>query len=70
MCVCVCVCLGVNESYQMGLFQVLAAILHLGNVEVKDRDSDSSVIPVSPALLHNTGLRLVEPLRKEPIEAC
>ncbi|XP_059926780.1 unconventional myosin-Va isoform X1 [Gadus macrocephalus] len=37
--------LGVNESYQMGLFQVLAAILHLGNVEVKDRDSDSSVIP-------------------------
>ncbi|CAL8243411.1 unnamed protein product [Lota lota] len=37
--------LGVNESYQMGLFQVLAAILHLGNVEVKDRDSDSSIIP-------------------------
>lgn len=31
----------------MGLFQVLAAILHLGNVEIKDRDSDSSVIPVS-----------------------
>ncbi|XP_046897765.1 unconventional myosin-Va isoform X2 [Hypomesus transpacificus] len=39
--------LGINESYQMGLFQVLAAILHLGNVEVKDRDSDSSVIPPS-----------------------
>ncbi|XP_035538300.1 unconventional myosin-Va isoform X7 [Morone saxatilis] len=37
--------LGINESYQMGLFQVLAAILHLGNVEIKDRDSDSSVIP-------------------------
>ncbi|XP_062860893.1 unconventional myosin-Va isoform X1 [Trichomycterus rosablanca] len=37
--------LGINESYQMGLFQVLAAILHLGNVEVKDRDSDSSTIP-------------------------
>ncbi|XP_037613567.1 unconventional myosin-Va isoform X6 [Sebastes umbrosus] len=37
--------LGVNESYQMGLFQVLAAILHLGNVEIKDKDSDSSVIP-------------------------
>ncbi|XP_058485351.1 unconventional myosin-Va isoform X2 [Solea solea] len=36
--------LGINESYQMGLFQVLAAILHLGNVEIKDRDSDSSVI--------------------------
>ncbi|KAJ3593545.1 hypothetical protein NHX12_005879 [Muraenolepis orangiensis] len=37
----------VNESYQMGLFQVLAAILHLGNVEVKDRDSDSSTIPAN-----------------------
>ncbi|XP_060895742.1 unconventional myosin-Va isoform X2 [Labrus mixtus] len=37
--------LGINETYQMGLFQVLAAILHLGNVEIKDRDSDSSVIP-------------------------
>uniref|UniRef100_A0A8D3CYP0 Myosin VA n=1 Tax=Scophthalmus maximus TaxID=52904 RepID=A0A8D3CYP0_SCOMX len=36
--------LGINESYQMGLFRVLAAILHLGNVEIKDRDSDSSVI--------------------------
>ncbi|XP_072236362.1 unconventional myosin-Va isoform X3 [Leuresthes tenuis] len=37
--------LGINESYQMGLFQVLAAILHLGNVEIKDKDSDSSIIP-------------------------
>ncbi|XP_021165347.2 unconventional myosin-Va isoform X5 [Fundulus heteroclitus] len=37
--------LGINESYQVGLFQVLAAILHLGNVEIKDRDSDSSLIP-------------------------
>ncbi|XP_060734398.1 unconventional myosin-Va isoform X4 [Tachysurus vachellii] len=39
--------LGINESYQIGLFKVLAAILHLGNVEVKDRDSDSSIIPPS-----------------------
>ncbi|TRY83411.1 hypothetical protein DNTS_020283 [Danionella cerebrum] len=37
--------LGVNESYQLGLFQILASILHLGNVVVKDRDSDSSIIP-------------------------
>uniref|UniRef100_A0A667WI89 Myosin VA n=1 Tax=Myripristis murdjan TaxID=586833 RepID=A0A667WI89_9TELE len=36
--------LGINESYQMGLFQVLAAILHLGNVEIKDKDADSSII--------------------------
>ncbi|XP_064169741.1 unconventional myosin-Va isoform X3 [Anguilla rostrata] len=37
--------LGINESSQMGLFQILAAILHLGNVDVKDRDADSSSIP-------------------------
>lgn len=36
--------LGVNESYQMGLFQILASVLHLGNVNVKDKDSDSSII--------------------------
>lgn len=35
----------------MGLFQVLAAILHLGNVEIKDRDADSSVIPVRIKLI-------------------
>ncbi|XP_053721073.1 unconventional myosin-Va isoform X1 [Synchiropus splendidus] len=43
--------LGINESYQMGLFQVLAAILHLGNVEIKDRDSDSSIIAPNNAHL-------------------
>lgn len=37
---------GINESNQMGLFQVLAAILHLGNVELKEKDSDSSIIAV------------------------
>ncbi|KAL1007579.1 hypothetical protein UPYG_G00088650 [Umbra pygmaea] len=37
--------LGINEQNQMGLFKVLAAILHLGNVEIKDRDADSSIIP-------------------------
>uniref|UniRef100_A0A4W5PKG1 Myosin VA n=1 Tax=Hucho hucho TaxID=62062 RepID=A0A4W5PKG1_9TELE len=39
--------LGINELNQKGLFQVLAAILHLGNVEIKDRDSDSSIIPAN-----------------------
>ncbi|KAJ8417122.1 hypothetical protein AAFF_G00283490 [Aldrovandia affinis] len=39
--------LGINDLYQMGLFRVLAAILHLGNVDVKDRDSDSSSIPAN-----------------------
>uniref|UniRef100_A0A4W5MI94 Myosin VA n=1 Tax=Hucho hucho TaxID=62062 RepID=A0A4W5MI94_9TELE len=42
---CVYLCSGINELNQKGLFQVLAAILHLGNVEIKDRDSDSSIIP-------------------------
>lgn len=35
----------------MSVFQVLAAILHLGNVEIKDKDSDSSIIAVRIA--HN-----------------
>ncbi|XP_063044202.1 unconventional myosin-Va isoform X3 [Engraulis encrasicolus] len=37
--------LGINESYQMGLFNILASILHLGNVEIKDRDADSCQVP-------------------------
>ncbi|KAL0968790.1 hypothetical protein UPYG_G00271910 [Umbra pygmaea] len=36
--------LGINESEQMGVFQILAAVLHLGNVEVKDGATDSSLI--------------------------
>lgn len=42
----------------MGLFQVLAAVLHLGNVEIKDKDSDSSLIPVSTILLLNHTLHI------------
>ncbi|XP_003969614.1 unconventional myosin-Va isoform X4 [Takifugu rubripes] len=44
--------LGINESSQMGVFRVLAAILHLGNVEIKDKDSDSSII--APNNVHLT----------------
>ncbi|XP_043934765.1 unconventional myosin-Va isoform X4 [Protopterus annectens] len=40
-----CTLLGINESYQMGVFRILAGILHLGNVEFKDRDADSCIIP-------------------------
>lgn len=36
----------------MGVFRVLAAILHLGNVEIRDKDSDSSSISVR--IIHNT----------------
>lgn len=38
---------GISDSYQMGIFRILAGILHLGNVEFASRDSDSCVIPVS-----------------------
>lgn len=54
---CVCYSAGINESYQMGLFQVLAAILHLGNVEIKDKDSDSSLIPVRTLYKFRTELQ-------------
>lgn len=39
--------LGISDSYQMGIFRILAGILHLGNVEFASRDSDSCTIPVS-----------------------
>uniref|UniRef100_A0A8C5MR20 Unconventional myosin-Va n=1 Tax=Leptobrachium leishanense TaxID=445787 RepID=A0A8C5MR20_9ANUR len=39
-----CDLLGIGDLYQMGIFRILAAILHLGNVEFKGRDSDSCVI--------------------------
>lgn len=42
----------------MGVFRVLAAILHLGNVEIRDKDSDSSTIAVRmthTAALHVRG---------------
>lgn len=38
---------GISESYQMGIFRILAGILHLGNVAFTSRDSDSCTIPVS-----------------------
>ncbi|XP_051975365.1 LOW QUALITY PROTEIN: unconventional myosin-Va-like [Xyrauchen texanus] len=36
--------LGITETHQMGLFQILSGILHLGNVEVKERGSSSCAI--------------------------
>ncbi|GCC34275.1 hypothetical protein chiPu_0012748, partial [Chiloscyllium punctatum] len=42
-----CSLLGINDSYQMGVFHILAAILHLGNVTIKsnERDADNCFIP-------------------------
>ncbi|KAF7646768.1 hypothetical protein LDENG_00182810 [Lucifuga dentata] len=44
--------LGIDESDQMALFQILAAILHLSNVEIKDQSADkSSILPDNRHLL-------------------
>ncbi|XP_068131566.1 unconventional myosin-Va isoform X5 [Hyperolius riggenbachi] len=40
-----CALLGIGDQYQLGIFRILASILHLGNVEIKARDSDSCLIP-------------------------
>uniref|UniRef100_F6ZFH5 Unconventional myosin-Va n=1 Tax=Callithrix jacchus TaxID=9483 RepID=F6ZFH5_CALJA len=40
-----CTLLGISESYQMGIFRILAGILHLGNVGFTSRDADSCTIP-------------------------
>uniref|UniRef100_A0A8C2U749 Myosin VA n=1 Tax=Coturnix japonica TaxID=93934 RepID=A0A8C2U749_COTJA len=37
-----------DDSYQMGIFYILAGILHLGNVEFAPRDSDSCAVPHDP----------------------
>ncbi|XP_033823805.1 unconventional myosin-Vc [Periophthalmus magnuspinnatus] len=39
--------LGLKEDFQLDVFKVLAAILHLGNVEVKSSGDDRSSIPPS-----------------------
>uniref|UniRef100_A0A8C3CPL7 Myosin VA n=1 Tax=Cairina moschata TaxID=8855 RepID=A0A8C3CPL7_CAIMO len=44
-CIYKAVCLRISDSYQMGIFRILAGILHLGNVEFASRDSDSCAIP-------------------------
>lgn len=45
-CCSVCI-VGISESYQMAIYQILAAILHLSNVEVKDQSADRSSILVN-----------------------
>uniref|UniRef100_A0A8C2YFB0 Myosin VA n=1 Tax=Coturnix japonica TaxID=93934 RepID=A0A8C2YFB0_COTJA len=42
-----CTLLGNYDSYQMGIFYILAGILHLGNVEFAPRDSDSCHDPLT-----------------------
>lgn len=40
---------GLKEDFQSNVFKVLAAILHLGNVEIRDSGGDTSSISVSPS---------------------
>uniref|UniRef100_A0A8C3SU88 Unconventional myosin-Va n=1 Tax=Chelydra serpentina TaxID=8475 RepID=A0A8C3SU88_CHESE len=40
-----CTLLGISDSHQMGIFRILAGILHLGNVGFTSRDADSCTIP-------------------------
>lgn len=41
---------GMNESVQMAIYQILASVLHLSNVEVKDQSGDRSSILVNTLL--------------------
>ena len=40
---------GLQERDQMMIFQILSALLHFGNVQIKEKDAESSEIPVSKA---------------------
>nr|XP_053650160.1 unconventional myosin-Va-like isoform X2 [Cherax quadricarinatus] len=44
--------LGINEATQEQMFRILAGILHLGNVTLKEDDGDSSTIDKSDKSLH------------------
>lgn len=44
---CFILIVGINESDQMAIYQILAAILHLSNVEVKDQSADRCSILVN-----------------------
>ncbi|NWW87024.1 MYO5B protein, partial [Rhynochetos jubatus] len=45
---------GVKESHQMAIFRIIAAILHLGNLEIKaDREDDVCSIPSEDKHLNN-----------------
>ncbi|KAJ6662961.1 hypothetical protein lerEdw1_010782 [Lerista edwardsae] len=46
--------LGVKESHQMAIFKILAAILHLGNLDIEsERDGESCSISKQDEHLHN-----------------
>jgi len=43
--------IGVNESQQAGIFNLLAGLLHLGNVKIGASRSDSVLAPTEPSLV-------------------
>ena len=38
--------LGLSESQQMDIFRILSGILHMGNILMEEKDSESCIIPV------------------------
>lgn len=48
---------GMSEGEQMAVFQTLAAILHLCNVQVRHQSEDQSWIPVSFSSLASSSRR-------------
>ncbi|NXI62492.1 MYO5B protein, partial [Anseranas semipalmata] len=46
--------LGVKESHQMAIFRIIAAILHLGNLEIQsERDGDACSVSGEDEHLNN-----------------
>lgn len=47
--------LGISEKNQMMIFQIQSAVLHFGNVKLREADGESSEIKVSVTYLsHNS----------------
>lgn len=43
---------GISDGEQMEIYQILSAILHLSNVEVKDQSADRCSILVNRLIFH------------------
>lgn len=52
---------GINDNTQMGIFKILASLLHIGNIEIKKVRNDASVSSDEPNLLLACELLGIEP---------
>ena len=48
--------IGVNETMQAEVFQILAALLHIGNIKITATRTDSALSPSDPALLRASAI--------------